>query len=716
MPYNDEAFALESQFPSQIENNADLVQNRLRVLKHDFQWRERYTDMKKYGRLYHESKKNQQEDEIPRVNKIQGAVDDHVSVAMQNVPDVEMKASREITRFTNPLKQAIFQKSVDEAEQTVNAMIREIKEENRFRQKIERAGQHAGIYGVGYIKTEIDNTMDTRQKPELRRLLQKDMSEWSKRDAKIYRAYSQRINIEAPDPRDVVFEHGHRAYDPDKILRVSEVERASVRHLRSKYQNEDIRPGMFPFYIEEDPESDGDITAVATTWEIEPVYVEKTVERGGTEVTSKFTAWQMVKTKIAGGQLVEKEISDPMESRARLPIVPLYLRESEQHPYGEALPEKLEQSEEFINLMRLILYKSAKNAASNQAAVVDASKLTSSDKDRLENVMDQGGLAALDGIPQSKGLDQIVQPLNMNSSLSSAPIEAMQNEERTFKEESNALDMQALNQAESGAAKRTQIMASDRSKNHMFSNLARAKLSIYDNIFEIMQLKYGNDEMPAMARDPEGRRNEVRVNQSVQDKVPKINQKNQLITRRSNRDAQDPIGVVLESFEYDLNDLTLPMTAQPKHDLDLPGSPTNRFNLLLMYLQTGMITKETMRELQLSDKIMAMDNAKRADQKRQKRLQQKRQKMQQASQAAAMEGDPQMSQRIQQQMPAEDMPASPEQGRDVPRQRNSSTPEPDSQSGQGIPALQNLQGGQGPGGNPEGPTPSEQSQEQDISR
>jgi len=52
----------------------------------------------------------------------------------------------------------------------------------------------------------------------------------------------------------------------------------------------------------------------------------------------------------------------------------------------------------------------------------------------------------------------------------------------------------------------------------------------------------------------------------------------------------------------------------------------------------------------------------------------------------------------------------------VPRQRNSSTPEPDSQSGQGIPALQNLQGGQGPGGNPEGPTPSEQSQEQDISR
>jgi len=604
MPYNDEAFALESQFPSQIENNADLVQNRLRVLKHDFQWRERYTDMKKYGQLYHESKKNQQEDEIPRVNKIQGAVDDHVSVAMQNVPDVEMKASREITRFTNPLKQAIFQKSVDEAEQTVNAMIREIKEENRFRQKIERA----------------------------------------------------------------------------------------------------------------DPESDGDITAVATTWEIEPVYVEKTVERGGTEVTSKFTAWQMVKTKIAGGQLVEKEISDPMESRARLPIVPLYLRESEQHPYGEALPEKLEQSEEFINLMRLILYKSAKNAASNQAAVVDASKLTSSDKDRLENVMDQGGLAALDGIPQSKGLDQIVQPLNMNSSLSSAPIEAMQNEERTFKEESNALDMQALNQAESGAAKRTQIMASDRSKNHMFSNLARAKLSIYDNIFEIMQLKYGSDEMPAMARDPEGRRNEVRVNQSVQDKVPKINQKNQLITRRSNRDAQDPIGVVLESFEYDLNDLTLPMTAQPKHDLDLPGSPTNRFNLLLMYLQTGMITKETMRELQLSDKIMAMDNAKRADQKRQKRLQQKRQKMQQASQAAAMEGDPQMSQRIQQQMPAEDMPASPEQGRDVPRQRNSSTPEPDSQSGQGIPALQNLQGGQGPGGNPEGPTPSEQSQEQDISR
>jgi hypothetical protein len=171
----------------------------------------------------------------------------------------------------------------------------------------------------------------------------------------------------------------------------------------------------------------------------------------------------------------------------------------------------------------------------------------------------------------------------------------------------------------------------------------------------------------------------------------------------------------MESFTYKINDMSVPMNAQPKSDMDLPGNPTNRFNLLLMYLQTGLITKETLRDLQLSDKIMAKDDANRAQAQRQKRLQQKRQKMQQAAQSAALEGNPQMGMQIQESAPPEQLADSPEGQRPIPPQ-DSATPEPGQTSGEGIPALQNLQGAQGPGGSPAGPTPQEQAQEQNIAR
>lgn len=712
MAYDRDDFAALDDFPSRIEGDEKLADNRLEVLKKDLQWREEHTDMQKCARLYHGNQGAEEQDEIPRVNKIQTAVDEQVSVAKQNVPKVEMTAAREVARFTNPMKQAIMQEVVNDSEQTVNALLREILLRNKFDKKYEKALRQAGIYGVGYIKTDIDRAMDTRKHPELRRLLEKDMSEWNERDAKLYRVLSQRIVVEQPDSRDVVFEHGHRDWDKD-ILRVSEIERASTRALRVKYQNENIRPGKFPHYVREDPESDGDITAVITTWELEPVYVEKTVDRAGQSVTSQFTSWQMVKTKIAGGELVEKDISDPFESRARLPIIPVYLRESENHPYGEPLPLKMEESENFINLMRVILYRSAKNAASSQAAVVDTSKITSQDKKRLERAFDQGGIAALEGIPQGKTLEQIVQPLNMNSSLSSAPIEAMQNEERTFQEDSHSLDMKALNRAESGAAKRAQIKASDRSKKAIFSNVTRAKISVYDNVYEIMQLVYGDEELPAIARSPDGTRQEATLNQQVQDQVPKVTNQGELLTSPSRRGSNNKLGVVTESFSYNINNVRLPMVAETKWDNSLPGNPINRFNQLLMYLQTGLITREYFRELQLSDKMLAEDNAKRKEAKRQRALKKKRQRMQQAAQASALRGDNQTAAQIMDGQPPENLDSGPESNNEIPSDPSTGgTPGSNGQAGDGVLALQSLQGAEGPSAESGNPTPQEEAQTQ----
>lgn len=726
MPYDRQDYALLDTFPSQIESDADLVQNRMKALKLDLQWREKHTDMDRCAELYHGNDDGEEQDGIPRVNKIQSAVDEHVSVALQNIPKVEMKAVRETARFENPLKQAVIKRAVEDSEQTINAMMREIFRSNGFRDEYEKALRQAGIYGVGYLVTDLDQTMDVREDSRLRKLMKKPMDQWTKRDAELYRVLSQRVSIYQADARDVVFEHGHRSYGDGDILRASVIERASTHALRTKYQNQDIKPGTFPYYVEEDPTADGDITAIVTTWELEPVFVEKTIERGGEEITTEFTTWKMVKTRIAGGQLVEKDVSDPFESRARLPVVPVYLRESEDHPYGDALPLRKEQSERFINLMRVIMYKSAKNSVSNQGALVDTTKLSPDDRQRVERVFDQGGAAALDNIPQNSSLEDIVMPLKMNSSLSSAPVEAMQNEERSFQEDTNTLDMQALNRSESGAAKRAQVQASDRTKSVANHNIKVSKKRVYDNVYELVQLTYGDDELPAMVRSPDGGRNQTSLNQEAEAEVPKMSSDGKTLASPERMSKKNPLGIIKESFKFKINDVTLPMVAETKAGGDLPGDPVNRFNLLLMYLQSGLITKEYMRELQLSDELKIGDDAYRTQAKQRQKALQRKKKQQMAAQQAAASGNQESAGRIaSQQIPGEGQPGDPAtesaqqgpppqpQGQNIPGSvGGQGDGDGGDRAGEGLLALQSMEGANGPGAESGGPTPQERARDQ----
>lgn len=695
----DLADTRERAFPSKLEGQR-LVHNRMRMAKLDYQWKRRKTDMDEAEKLYKGEGKNNTldaEGDIPRVNKIERAVDDTVSVALDNIPKVEMISTKEVAAIENPVAQSVITEAIQDSEKTINGYMREIMQDNAADDEYERATKQAGIYGVGFVKVSIDDAMDTRRTQEAVRLLQKPMNQWREDEWKLYQALSKRIDISWIDSRDVAMQHGHRRYDED-MLRVSYIERASTKSLRVQYDNPRIKPGQFPFYINEDPDRESDITGVLTTWELEPVYVTKKMQRQGQVIETKFTAWQLVKTVIAGGVLIEKSVSDPMNSITHLPVVPIYIKEAETHPYGDPIPLKLKYSEMYINLMRLITYKSAKNAASNSGLLVDANALTENDRERVNRVLDEGGAAAIEGhVDGPVGLDDIVVPVgNTQSTLNRASIEAMRNEERVFQEMSQSLDIQALERAESGAGKRAQVMAQDRAKGISIGNLHRSIRMVYDRVYEFIRSYHGKENMPVVVRESDGSRRRVRLNQKAQTSVPKITKDGTMKADPRLKSQNNPLGLVEETLEYRLNDTTLNMKAEVNGRGDLPSDPVARFNLLLMWLQAQLITPETFRELQLDPWIKAVDNKNR-EKKRQKQMQQIRQQQEQQQRAKS-------SPESRDEPMAEDgtsqnsVPGSVEDG------------EIGSNTGSGMLALQNEQGG-AEGTSAQGSTPQEQAED-----
>lgn len=695
------------KFPSELDGQA-LVHNRLYAARLDFQWRRRKTDMEEAESLYKGEGKSDTldaEGDIPRVNKIERATDDLVTVALDNVPNVQMVSTRDVATEENPLAQAVLVEAIEDSERTTNGYMREIMRDNRWQDQIDRATKQAGIYGVGWIKVDLDDTMDTRRTKEAMRLMQKDMNEWTDAEWRLYETLSKRVDVTWKDSRDVAMQHGHRRYDED-MLRVSMIERASTRALRVQYDNQAIKPGQFPFFIDEDPNGEGDITGVLTTWELEPVYVTKKMQRGGRTLETQFTGWQLVKTVIAGGQLIEKEVSDPMDGMTSLPLVPVYIKEAETHPYGDPIPLKLKYSEMFMNLMRLIVYKSAKNAAATTGVLVDANALTENDQARVQRIMNDGGLAAIEGNAQGpKSLEDIVVPVNhTNTTLSRAPIEAMQNEERVFQEISQSLDIQAINRAESGAGKRAQMMAQDRAKGISIGNLHRSIRMVYDRVYEFISVHHSEDNVPVIVQETDGSRRRVQLNQPVQDRVPKVSRDGKVQMNPKLQTRDNPLGLVEQTIEYRLNDTSLNMRAEVEGRGDLPTDPTARFNMLLMWLQAGLITEDTFRELQLTPWIKAKDN---------KNRERKRQKKKKAMQ--------EMLARQQGQEPPAGAQRSPESREDPMAEGGADVPggvgeergaeQIGSNVGSGMLALQNEMGG-AEGSNGQGVQPEEQARDQ----
>lgn len=604
------------KWPSELEGD-DLVKNRLEMIERDIDYRERHVDFERAADLF-ERDTGEREDNLPEVNFVRRAVEDYIAIAIQNVPEARLDATKQLESIQNPFEREFRARIFEETEETINAFIKTVLQENDYNDEVGRAIRQSAIYGIGYLLTNVNRSADVRNDFRLRQLIyEKPLTEWTEKDAKLYNRLTKRLNVEHIDSRDVYWQYGQRRLD-DETRRVSIIERADTEYLRQYYNNENIMPGRFPSYINEDPNFQGDIdeediTAVITTWEYEPEHVTKTASYLDAEYSAYGRGGQMVMTKIAGGELIRKEVNNPVEGQINLPIIPFYLRESEEHPYGFSLPLMLEISQEFINLMRAIIYKSAKNSVSPQGVLVNISNLAPDDVKKVNRVLSEGGAADIE-LGTSRSVQDTIMPLSYNQSqLSGAAVEAMSNEERVFQVQSQSLDESAIARAESGQAKRAQIMADDRPKTISISLLSESVENVWENLHELTQVHYRDEVKVEVDNQDQGRR-QVPLNRQGRATVP-MARGDQMFLRESNVTDENP-GFVPEQVDFTRNDVTLPMKAKAEGRSSLPVDKQARMQMLMTPLELGVITPETFRELVLDEEIKAIDdrNRQRQDQ------------------------------------------------------------------------------------------------------
>lgn len=605
--------------PHELEGD-QLVMNRLRAFEEDYKWRKKWVDFDKCTKLYEARTSHSSEKGIPRRNLIRRAVDDHHAVVVQNVPKLRMHAERYLGNTENFLEREIASLVQEMTEKTGDSYVKTILADNQFADQRDMSIKHASIYGVGHVGINLDESVDTRHSAELRALVEKPLTEWTDLDHAQYEILKKRIEVRFVDTRDVYWQHGIRRVGPE-MLRVSLVERFETESLRRIYNDPNIRPARLPHSVDEDPYNEGNVTARLTTWELVPYQLTKSLESpDGSRITSiETTDWIMVKTVIAGGVLVEKTVYANYDDEGMkveknfiaLPIKPLYTRESEQHPYGFAIPEQLELSEEFINRMYFIMYKAAKKAVSNQGIIVNMQSLGPGDLEKINAVLDEGGVAPIQGNEfqsQNPDIRTMVQPLNYtNSSLPAAMIQAVQSEEKAFQSQSDTINDDAINRARSGSAKRAQIAADDRPKTIAVNLLSRSLEDIYDHVWGMIT-KHHTQEVAVPVDIPGVGRQVVNLNQKLTRVIPEFDAFGNPVFHPAFVSPDNPNGLVMKPVEFVVNSTAVKLKARADGRSELPQDFTARFQILVALRNAGAITDELLRYLTLPEELKAMDD------------------------------------------------------------------------------------------------------------
>jgi hypothetical protein len=430
------------------------------------------------------------------------------------------------------------------------------------------------------------------------------------------------------------------------MLRVSIVEHMDTEALRemwadSPYLNSptDIKPGSFPYYIRKMDhnymtmsDNTDSTTAVVTMYELEPMDMERIVEdENGREHRFPYVGWMMHKIVIAGNQLVDYQTWDSSEGPLRLPVVPIYLRKSVNHPYGWSLPLMLEKSEEYINAVQTIMFRSALRAVSSQGVVVAVPNLGDEDLAELEHVLEEGGVARITGNTSQGPINirEMVMPINyVNSPVNPVLTQAMQIQMGMFSSQSQEVDSGAIGAARSGTQVRAQIAVADRPKTISINVMSEGIEEIYDNLYELVRTYY-KDEMLVSVSIPGGGKEQVALNETYERDV--------VIMDKASETPENPLGLKIERFSAKLNSTGVTMNAKTDGRGELPMDVVSRLQLGIALVQAGAIQPETLREFALS----ANEELKNLDdmiilQKKQEQLEQQYAALQQA-QALARE-------------------------------------------------------------------------------
>ena len=141
---------------------------------------------------------NAEDSSIPRVNLIHKAVEDFLSVALTNIPGTIVRVDRYmgyVPDWERPLRLHIL----EQARKAVDAYVKSIKGRNHYDDLIQRVVSHSAIFGVGYIYTEVDKSLDVRQDYMVRDLMNKE-DDLTEEELQLLDVLSNRIALKVIHP------------------------------------------------------------------------------------------------------------------------------------------------------------------------------------------------------------------------------------------------------------------------------------------------------------------------------------------------------------------------------------------------------------------------------------------------------------------------------------------------------------------------------------
>lgn len=612
-----------TQDPLTLSDDDDLIINRLVVFHRDYNYRQKWVNLDECTRLYEARTDQKNEKDLPRRNLIRTAVDDHHAVKMMNRPKVEMFADRGVNPGSHYLEKLIYSAIVNSTEKVANGYIRSILMSNDYDDLEDKVFKQSSIYGFGVFGVTLDESLDTQHSPELRALIKKPLTEWDETDAATYAHLGKRIQIDHYDSRHVFWQDGVPKYGKD-MLRVSYLEEFDLRSARIIFEDDRIMPANLPHHVLNKSNSlqPGTKTTSLTTWERIPYRFKRSLETidGETEITKvEMTDWVLLKTRIVGGVLVEKKVYGTFaveekgieEGSTMLPLIPVYDRESDQHPYGYSLPEQLRLSEEFINRMYFIMYKSARKAVSAQPVFIHMAALGKDDLKAINAGLDEGGAVPIWGNEfqrHNPDISRIVQPLpGLASQISPALLQAVSAEERAFTKASGAIDQAAISRSRSGSGKRAQISVDDRPKTITRALIARGLERLYETIWDNITIHH-TDRVSVLVDVPNAGREMVVLNDEHRRYLPVFSDSGKPVFDPAFVSPENPSGLVIKPFDFVMNSTALRMKARSDGRSELPSDMISRLQVLIALVQNELISKETARDLTLPDYIKAIDD------------------------------------------------------------------------------------------------------------
>ena len=317
---------------SELEPGQRMAQAVLARMRLDYDWRNRWlsnTDGNSIGNpsvlddtafdraaeLFEALSSDSDSVDIPRVNLIHKAVEDFLSVAITNIPRASLHPKRFIGGAVEQWEIPIRLEIINMAVEVMNAFVKSILLENHYDDLVQRVITHSAIFGVGYMYTENDTSLDTRKSYEVRDLVNADR-ELTADEVERLSQLTNRIQLKAIDPRDVFWRHSVRDIKDEEMLRVSVVEQMDTQALREMWKDSpyvtdpqrQIVSGNLPFFIRASDKSTfftttntDSTTSVVTMYELELAPMERIVEtEEGEEVSFEYDDWIMHKITLAG--------------------------------------------------------------------------------------------------------------------------------------------------------------------------------------------------------------------------------------------------------------------------------------------------------------------------------------------------------------------------------------------------------------------------------